>query len=221
VIVNIFDRFTKPKPPKGYAAVNVTFTAEEQEVIERALSRYASIANEEAPEGMVAIVPDKLRDGMIAQGLSEYVENLMILLDSEPAIAKRAELVDKGIRAMMKAYAVHNLPIYLFQTAGMFELLGDDANAKVLFGQFLKAENEFRPDELDRVFLNQMGFDFAKSVQLPERRLGRGRRADTPHEWEVDSSGTLTITGMAANAIRPVAFGVGGFTAISASNSGV
>src|SRR5436853_6569591 len=117
--MSIFDKFTKPKPPKGYAAVNVTFTAEEQEVIQRALGRYAAIANAKAPEGMVAVVPHKVKNGMTAQGLTEYVENLMILLESEPIIAKQAAMLDKGIKAMMKAYAVHNLPIYLFQVVGM------------------------------------------------------------------------------------------------------
>lgn len=101
--MSIFDRFTKAKPPSGYAAVKVTFTPEEQEVIQRALGRYAAIANAKAPEGMVAIVPDKVKDGMTAQGLTEYVENLMILLESEPVITKQAAMVDKGIKAMMKA----------------------------------------------------------------------------------------------------------------------
>ena len=53
----------------------------------------------------------------------------------------------------------------------MFELLGDDVNAKVFFEHFLKADNEFRPDDVDLLFLRQTGFDFTRSVAIAREKV--------------------------------------------------
>jgi hypothetical protein len=170
--MGIFDKFTsKPKPPKGYAAVNVTFTPEETEAISRNRQMYASIANADAPEGMKMIVPQKVVDGVSAQGLTGYVEDLMRELRNCDSDAEMAVIMDKAIKATMKAYAIHNLPVYLFQVAGMFELTGDAANATEFFRQFLRAQNEFKPDQVDVMFLNQTGFDIPKIVAMAKTKI--------------------------------------------------
>jgi len=167
--MGLFDK--KAKPPKGYAEVKVEFTEDETNAVHRTLDRYASVFNSDAPEGMTAIVPQKVKDGMTAQGLIEYVEDLMRQLRDCDSDDEMATLMDKAIKAQMKAYAVHNLPVYLFQVAGMFELVGDADNAKEFFRQFLKAQSNFIPDNIDTMFLNQTDFDIPKIVAVAKEKV--------------------------------------------------
>lgn len=164
--MSIFDRFAKPKPPRGYSGVKVEFTEEESEAVDRTLKRYA------ASGGPGFVVPQKVKDGMIARGLVEYVEGLIDSLsrlrssDSEKAVT----LMDKAVKALMKAYAIHNLPVYLFQIAGTFELLGDAGDARESFGLFLQVQNNFKPDQIDTLFLSQAGFDIPKIVAMAREK---------------------------------------------------
>jgi hypothetical protein len=157
LIVSIFDRFSNSKPPSGHSEVNFEFTEEELQVVRRTLRRYAEVAREDAPEGMDTYVPKKTKDAMTAQGLTEYVEDLMFKLRRCEGTADQAPLMEKAIQAMTKAYTIHNLPVYLFQIAGMFEFLDDTANAKAFFKQFLQAQNDFKPDGTDITFQDQTG----------------------------------------------------------------
>ena len=168
--MGIFDTFT-PKPPKGYAEVKVEFTEDESKAVHRTLDRYASVFDSDAPEGMKAIVTQKVKDCMIAQGLIEYVEDLMRTLRNCDSDADMALLMEKAIKAQMKAYAIHNLPVYLYQIAGMFEFAGDAANAKEFFRQFLQAQGTFKPDKVDTTFLNQTGFDIPQIVAMAKEKV--------------------------------------------------
>lgn len=116
--MSIFDRF-KPKSgvPHGPVEVNVQFTADENEAMNRAIERYATAANASAPEGMQMFVAPKVKDGIAAQGLAEYVEDLLRQGEDCGSDAKIATMMDKAIKGQMKAYALHSLPIYLFQLA--------------------------------------------------------------------------------------------------------
>jgi hypothetical protein len=162
----LFEFTPKFKPPKGYSEVKFDFTEEESKAINRNLKMYGSIANEDAPEGMVACIPEKARNGIIAQALCQYVEDL--LRGSQRC---SADVMEKAIKAQMKAYAVHNLPVYLFQVAGMFERAGDATNANEFFRQFLEAQTTFHPDSIDTSFLNQTDFDIPKSVALAKQKV--------------------------------------------------
>lgn len=170
--MGIFDRFSSksPKPPKGYSEVKFDFTEEETEAINRSLKMHSAIFNEDAPEGTEVIIPIKARNGIIAQALTQYVEDLMLRL---PRCSSQevSVLMDKGLKAQMKAYAVHNLPVYLFQVAGMFEYIGDAANARAFFRQFLQAQANFKPDEIDTIMLNQTGFDIPKIVAVARQKV--------------------------------------------------
>ena len=69
----------------------------------------------------------------MAKALTEYVEDLISQLeDCSPQ--ELTAILDKVIKSQLKAYAMHNLPVYIFQAAGMFELSGDMPNAKKFFG---------------------------------------------------------------------------------------
>lgn len=169
--MSMFDRFmSKPRPPKGYKEVEIDFTVEEAAAINRGLKMYADIANADAPEGMTAIVSKKFKDAITAKVLTEYVEDLMLRL-RHCSEQEAAVVMDKAIQAQMKVYAIHNLPIYLFQVAGMFEYLGDTAKAKEFFQLFLQTQRDFKPDQIDTYFLDQTGFDIAKTVSAARQKL--------------------------------------------------
>lgn len=169
--MGIFDRFaSKSRIPKGYAEVNVEFTEEESEAISASIEEYAAIANAGAPEGTTMVVPTKVKDGMMAKALTEYVEDLVSQL-ADCNSQEPTAILDKAIKSQLKAYAMHNLPIYLFQAAGMFELSGDVQNAKKFFGLFLRAQNQFKPDQIDSIFLSQAGFDIPEIVALARNKI--------------------------------------------------
>jgi hypothetical protein len=111
-------------------------------------------------------------DALMAQGLNEYVEDLMRDI-KERSDAPIAAVMDKAIAAQKKAYTIHNLPVYLFQLAGMFEFTGDAVKAREYFQQFLRAQGEFKPDGTALVFLEQMGFDLPKMVTAAKEKVAQ------------------------------------------------
>jgi hypothetical protein len=101
------------KVPEGYVPVNVEFTEEESEAITASLEQYAAIANADAPEGMTMYVHPKVKDGMMANALTEYVEDLIGALEECESDEEARTRVQKAIKAQTKAYAIHNLPVYV------------------------------------------------------------------------------------------------------------
>jgi hypothetical protein len=61
--------------------------------------------------------------------------------------------MDKAVKAQMKAYALHNLPIYLFRLAGLYECAGNETKSKEFSQLFQRAQDEFEPDQIDKIFL--------------------------------------------------------------------
>lgn len=169
--MGIFDKFTwRRKIPSGYRKAKIELTEEESEAVSRTLEQYAAGAKAQLG-GKEAFVPEKLRDAMTAQGLTRYVEDLIWKLE-DCGSGEVATLMDKATQAQAKAYAIHNLPVYLFQLAGMFELAGDDGKAKDFFRHFLRAQSEFKPDQIDTIFLNATEFDIPKFVAMAQEKVG-------------------------------------------------
>jgi len=165
--MGIFDKFKSKSVPKSYLAVNVEFTEEEIEAIDLCRERFADIANADAPPRMKLFVQPKVKDAMIARGLTEYAEELLTMKLRECSSSEEAALLmDKAINAQMKAYTIHNLPAYLARVADLFELSGDAAEARKFFSNFLREEAKFKPDEIDTMFLDQPGFDIPKAIAL-------------------------------------------------------
>lgn len=150
--------------------MSVEFTEEELEAIAASMERYAAMADADAP-GMTTVVPVKVKDAMTAQALTQYVEDLIVQLGN-CGEDEAAAIMDRAIKAQLKAYAVHSLPVYLFQAAGMFEFIGDGARAQHLFRDFLRAQDEFDPDQVDTVFLNQTDIDLPEVIALAKEKLG-------------------------------------------------
>ncbi len=169
--MGIFEKFaSRPKPPGNYVPVDFKFTPEESEAIHRNRKMYATIFNEDAPDGTEAVVPQKFIDAISAQGLTEYAASLMLDL-ARGTGSDTTAIMDKAINAMMKAYAIHNLPIYLFQIAGLFELIGAGDDAKKFFRLFLKEQREFTPDQVESIFINRSGFDVPGAISIAESKL--------------------------------------------------
>lgn len=168
--MSIFDKL-KPKSsaPNSGAEIKVEFTTDEQEAINRTRKRYAAIAQADAPGTKVYVHPSFM-DALVAQGLNEYVEDLMRDIEERPDTAIPT-ILDKAINAQKKAYTIHNLPVYLFQLAGMFEFAGDAVKAREYFQQFLRAQTEFKPDRADTVFFEQMGFDLPTMVTAAREKV--------------------------------------------------
>jgi hypothetical protein len=71
-------------------------------------------------------------------------------------------------RSKLKAYALHNLPIYLFKLAALFQLIGSHEQAKKFFRLFLEAQRDFKPDGIDKMFLSQLGSNVPEAIKLAE-----------------------------------------------------
>ena len=170
--MSLFDRFkSKSNVPEGYAEVKVEFTQEESEAVATSMEQYAAIANADAPEGTTMYVHPKVKEGMKAKALAEYVEDLMARLPLCGSDQEAASLMRKAIHAQAAAYALHNLPVYLFQLAGMFDFSGDPDKAKDFFRNFLRANAEFKPYQIDTIFLNQSGFDMHEMVEVAKAKI--------------------------------------------------
>lgn len=154
-----------PNLPSGYTEVRVEFTKEESEAITSSMDEYASTGA--AQHGGAFAWPKKVENGMKAKALAEYAADLLAQCDDSDS----EEWLRKASQAQAKAYALHNLPIYIFQLAGIYEVAGDAAKAKDWYKNFLRAQDEFTPDGIDSLLLNQSGFDMARVIVLAKQKL--------------------------------------------------
>jgi hypothetical protein len=146
----------KPKSnaPKGLVRLDVEFTDDENMAMSRAIERFdAVVTNAHAPEGTRMFIPPKVRDAISAQGLTEYVADIQQEIENSDSAATIARLTEKAVKAQMKAYALHNLPIFLFRLARMYECADNEAKSQEFSQLFHQAQDEFQPDQIDKIFL--------------------------------------------------------------------
>ncbi len=151
--------------------MEIDFTEEEAEAINRKLRIFAAVAEAESPEGAEAVVHRKFLDAIYAQGLTEYAKESILKIDDSKSDEALASTIDNAMKATMKAYIIHHLPIYLFQAAGMLELLGDSTAAKDLFRRFIREQGAFEPDQVDSIFLKQAGLDVPKMIETAIEKI--------------------------------------------------
>src|SRR5260370_18422954 len=117
----------------------------------------------------------KILNAITAQGLVGYSENLMEELsnrcrqDAEALSPNDAEIVLKAFEAQKKAYAAHNLPIYLYKAACLLWVL-DEVSAKDYFKHFLIEYANFKPNNVDKLFLNNF---YNKVDMRPSPQIAR------------------------------------------------
>ncbi len=146
----------KPKSnaPKGLVRLDVEFTDDENAAMSRALERFVAVVTDaHAPEGTRMFAPPKVQSAIEAQGLTEYVADLQREIENSDFAATTAKLMEKAVKAQTKAYALHNLPIYLLRLSRMYECAGDEAKAMEFSQLFQRAQDEFQPDQIDKIFL--------------------------------------------------------------------
>ena len=146
---------------KGNPNARVEFTEEEMNWVNHSLESWIAFDKNNSPEGTQLYIHPKAKDALMAKGLTEYVEHLTLtsLTSTE---RERTVLLDKAVKAQMKAYYVHNLPAYVFRVAEVFEQKGDAVLAKENFQLFLSIQDKFIPDKVDQLFIDSLEIDIAE-----------------------------------------------------------
>jgi hypothetical protein len=152
--MRFFDRFKKSEP---MVPVEVEFTQEELDAI--AVDREMTLSK-------IDISNPKAERGIVARSLANYSDALIPYdNDENRSTSEISEILDKGLQAKLKAYAVHNLPAFLLQAATQLEFI-DKEKAIQTYQLFVDAQRSFRPDKIDRLFLAQMGEKFLDGERL-------------------------------------------------------
>ncbi len=73
----------------------------------------------------------------------------------------------------MKAYALHNLPVYLYKIACLHVTSGNQQQATNFFKRFVKAQREFHPDEVDNSCVIASGIDIDEAISVANQYLSR------------------------------------------------
>jgi hypothetical protein len=105
---------------------------------------------------------------MMAFALVGYAKDQMRLAEiCDPT--ERKDLLHKALAAVAKAGTLHELPIYKFDLACVFEFLGEREIAAECFREFLSRCEKFKPTVVD-VSTARQG-DVPLAVKIAERKL--------------------------------------------------
>jgi hypothetical protein len=117
---------------------------------------------------------DRIRNGTIAVALSHYARDLINANETEMAASApvRQKVLTKAIAAVWKASSLSSLPIYMFHRASFFLMLGQQDEAKRLYGTFVKQQTAFRPDEVDQHLMTYEAFDVQKALSIATQQIG-------------------------------------------------
>jgi hypothetical protein len=126
--------------------VSLALTDEEQAEVDR----FFRMMESGQTEGTLYIHPDAHK-ALTAVALIGYARSQVILSET----ADKDLCFRKALAAATKAYSLHCLPIYMFDIASIFELLGDNGSAQDAFRSFLRSQQEFKPSDVDRIALRE------------------------------------------------------------------
>jgi len=153
--------------------VHITYTEEELEAIQN----YSDEINSFAPEpGQVFYASNEMVNPIRALALVEHVVKQMVAargLTEE----KNRPFVDKLIKTVAKASAMHELPFYFYLWAGLSAVKGDKETAKRLYALFLKFQAEFKPGKVDNFIIGLLKlhhwFDVENAMSLAQQSIAR------------------------------------------------
>ena len=135
---------------------NLTFdlTAEEQQEVENTFKMF---------EGYKAHpdVVDDIQKGTTAFALSNYAKQQIVMSEIESQKENHKKLLEKAIASIAKAYSIYQLPIYIYDLACFMEMVGRMDEARHAFRDFLEKQSQFKPKQLDELFLKQRDIDEA------------------------------------------------------------
>ncbi len=138
-------------------------TAEEQREVEY----FFKVAKDEG----IAVrneYAELIEKSMMAFALVSYAKDQVRLAETCDATEKR-DLLHKALAAVAKAGTVHELPIYEFDLACVFEFLGEREIAAECFREFLSRCEQFKPTVVDVSTARQR--DVPLAVKIAERKL--------------------------------------------------
>jgi len=111
----------------------------------------------------------EVHKGLVAHGLWNYAEQKMVSADFFWRDGSREAFINQAICSIKKAYAIHHLPIYLFDLARYEEAIGRPADAGDAYRAFLEAHTQYELSEFDHLLLRDR--DLGEAVQLAKERV--------------------------------------------------
>ena len=139
------------KKKLGIVGDNFHITAEELVYVEQMESLFKGYAihNE---------IVDKFRQAVTAAGLSNYAMYKLDMFNYD----EDKEQIQCAIASAVKAYSIHQLPIYAYDIAKYAEKLGDLEKTKSYYLKFLEVLSKFKPDQVDEMFMVNRDIEEAK-----------------------------------------------------------
>lgn len=119
-----------------------------------------------------AEVADEIQKGMTAQGLFYYAKDQIMQSEFDSNKDKKKEFIDKAIASISKAYSFCPLPIYMYDLACFVEMNGKINEAKNAFTSFLELQKDFKPSQIQEMFLNAQSRDVDEAVKDANLKTG-------------------------------------------------
>jgi hypothetical protein len=175
------ESYGRGKPKSGshegrrFAGEPVVFTDEERAAVQRNLDMYRSIMHAEAGKeaGKWAVHP-RVMDGIVAQGLYYYAEELLKFHGGvdDATEADAASVLHKAMIAKMKCLKLFPLPILMYQIGFLMDALREP-EAVAMFKSFLNAQSQFVPDEFDKIMFDTIQPDIPAALADAQERLSQ------------------------------------------------
>ena len=175
-LFDIFKSKNKKQEDVSKAKVRVEFTKEELDAINRKLEEFQSIAKEKLSPGKVFYFDPKLINALKAQGLFEYVSQLVSKAKDADLSKNEADaILNKALIAQIKVFSIHDLPIYVFHLACIYEIAGNKDKANTWFDNFLRFQDEYKPDDVDTLHLDWLrewhGIDVKEAIEIARGKI--------------------------------------------------
>ncbi len=116
-------------------------------------------------------VVDETNRGITAQALFHYATLQITLSGFDSNKNNSKEFIDKAIASIAKAYSFCPLPIFIYDLACFIEMNGRTKEAKGVFKSFLDLQNNFKPSQMQEIFLNTLGRDIDEAIKDAKVKL--------------------------------------------------
>lgn len=145
--------------------ISFTLTDEEKAHI-NGFFRMMVNPNEGTGEGKWYIRSDA-EEAITASQLIDYAKLQVKFADIGEA--DKTLCLHKALAAAMKAASIHPLPIYMFDTGCIFEMLEAPDSARDMFRSFLESQRNYKASEVDEFYLRLR--DIEAAVRYAEERI--------------------------------------------------
>ena len=113
-------------------------------------------------------VAEETNRGITAQALFHYATFQITLSGFDSNKNNRKEFIDKAIASIAKAYSFCPLPIFMYDLACFIEMSGRVEEAKGVFKSFLDLQKNFKPNQMQGIFLTTLGRDIDEAIKDAE-----------------------------------------------------